>query len=360
MGTPGNTLLGLAFWVVGFANTLLMFKLWGYPFDHERMVSAAPRPLVLLHRATGYLFLGIYGYLMLQMVPRMWQYQVELPPRTVAHLSMGLSIGIILVLKILIVRIFKHLESSTAPLLGILLLICTTVLIGLSVPISLREAYMGKKLAAGAGVGSQGIERVKSRLPQLGLPKEIPLEQIATFTGLNQGRGVLLRKCVQCHDLRTVLARPKTPESWVETVRRMAERAVFEPISEVEQWYAAAYLVAISPELQKAVQLKRQQELSGVPSEVIKKPVPPAAAQPTKRVTSPPPAPPESADLANAKSVYESTCSGCHSLGNVESSPPKTEAEARDLVARMVDNGLSANQKRLEQIVLYLTAKYGK
>ncbi len=63
MGTLGNVVLGLAFWVVGFANTLLMFKLWGYPFDHEKMASAAPRPLMLLHRALGYVFLGIYVYL---------------------------------------------------------------------------------------------------------------------------------------------------------------------------------------------------------------------------------------------------------------------------------------------------------
>ena len=37
---------GIAFWVIGLANTLLMFKLWGYPFDHERLVSSAPRSAV--------------------------------------------------------------------------------------------------------------------------------------------------------------------------------------------------------------------------------------------------------------------------------------------------------------------------
>jgi cytochrome c5 len=350
-GTLGNTVFGIAFWVVGFANTLLMFKLWGYPFDHERLISSAPRSLMLLHRATGYVFLVLYLYLMIQMVPRLWAYQVELPARTVAHLIMGISIGIILALKILIVRFFRYLESSTVPLLGIMILVCTTVLIGLSVPISLREAYMSQRLAGDRTLGIQGIERVTALLPKAGLPAEIPIQQIASAAGLSQGRGVLLRKCVQCHDLRTILAKPRMPETWVETVKRMAERSVFEPISETEQWYVTAYLVAISPELQKSVQLKRQQEMARPPAEAVRKPV--------VRVKVPAPAR-EPFDLAGAQSLYESTCNGCHALSNVEQAPPKSEAEARGLVARMVDNGLSVEQVKLEQIVYYLAKTYGK
>jgi len=351
MGTLGNAILGLIFWILGVANTLLMFKLWGYPFDHERMASAAPRPLMLLHRATGYAFLATYLYLMSQMVPRMWQYQVELPARTVAHLVMGISIGIILALKILIVRFFKHLESTMVPLLGTLLLVCTTVLIGLSVPISLREAYMSRQMAAGTGLSGQAIERVRTVLPRAGLPKAIPLQQLTTLGGLSQGRAVLLRKCVQCHDLRTVLAKPRTPENWVETIRRMAERSVFNPISETEQWHVAAYLVAISPDLQKAMQLKRQQQLTQISPDLIKKPPVRVKAGAAPRAPF---------ELAGARLVFESTCNGCHSLANVENSPPSSEAEARDLVARMVENGLNAERGRLEQIVFYLGKTYGK
>jgi mono/diheme cytochrome c family protein len=351
MGTLGNAILGLIFWTLGLANTLLMFKLWGYPFDHERMASAAPRPLMALHRATGYAFLAIYLYLMSQMVPRLWQYQVELPARTVAHLVMGISIGILLALKILIVRFFKHLESTMVPFLGTLLLVCTTVLIGLSVPISLREAYMSRRLATGLAVSDQAIERVKTLLPKAGLPKEIPVQQIATLAGLSQGRAVLLRKCVQCHDLRTVLAKPRTPENWVETIRRMGERAVLDPISEDEQWHVAAYLVAVSPDLQKAMQRKRHQELAQVSARVVKSPVIQVKGRAVPRLPF---------DTAGAREAFESTCNGCHSLTNVENSPPQSEAEARDLVARMVENGLSAPPGRLEQIVSYLAKTYGK
>ena len=353
MTTLGNALLGIAFWVIGLANTLLMFKLWGYPFDHERLVSSAPRLLMLLHRVLGYVFLAIYLFLMFQMVPRMWAYQVELPARTVAHLVMGIALGTLLFVKILIMRFFRHLESTTAPFLGIALFLCTTVLIGLSVPISLREAYMSRRLAGDSALSVQGIERVKTLLPKAGLPAEIPLQQIASAAGLSQGRGVLLRKCVQCHDLRTILAKPRMSETWVETVKRMAERSVFEPISETEQWYVTAYLVAISPELQKSVQLKRRQELARPPAETVRKSKPMVQA----KATAPPREP---FDLGGAKSVFESTCNGCHALSNVVQTPPRSEEEARDLVARMVDNGLSAERPKLEQIVYYLAKTYGK
>jgi mono/diheme cytochrome c family protein len=352
MGTLENTVLGIAFWAVGLANVLLMFKLWGYPFDHERVVSSAPRSLMLLHRILGYVFLAIYLSLMLQMVPRLWAYQVELPARTVAHLVMGLAIGAVLFVKILIVRVFRHLESSTAPLLGIVVFVCTTILIGLSAPLALREAYMSRHATGGTALGDRGVERVKALLPGAGLPADIPLQQIASPSGLSQGRGVLLRKCVQCHDLRTILAKPRTPENWVDLVRRMAERSVFDPISVTEQWYATAYLVAISPDLQKSVQLKRQQERAQVRPTTVK--------TPTTQARTPTAPPRETADLAKAKTVFESTCNGCHSLSNVEQAPPASEAAARDLVSRMVDNGLGADQSVLDQIVVYLTRTYAK
>jgi mono/diheme cytochrome c family protein len=236
--------------------------------------------------------------------------------------------------------------------LGITLFVCTTVLIGLSTPLALREAYMSRHATPGTALGKRGVERVKALLPGAGLPAGIPLQQIASPSGLSRGRGVLLRKCVQCHDLRTILAKPRTPESWVDLVKRMAERSVFDPISETEQWYATAYLVAISPDLQKSVQLKRQQERMQVRATTVPTPAAPA------RIPAGPPR--EVADLTKAKTVFESTCSGCHALTNVEQAPPDSEVAARELVGRMVDNGLSADQATRDQIVAYLTRTYAK
>src|SRR5579862_8560278 len=132
MSALTNTILGLVFLVAGIAATFLMYHLWGYPFDHEKLKSSAPPRLMLLHRALGYVYVAIYVLLMTQMVPRLWRYQVEFPARTVAHFMLGISIGALLLVKIVIVRFFKHLEGTLAPFLGTLLLICTILLLGLS------------------------------------------------------------------------------------------------------------------------------------------------------------------------------------------------------------------------------------
>jgi len=52
MDTLGNAILGLVFLGLSIASTFLMFKLWGYPFDKEKLKSGAPWSLVLLYRLT--------------------------------------------------------------------------------------------------------------------------------------------------------------------------------------------------------------------------------------------------------------------------------------------------------------------
>ena len=140
-----NAVLGLLFVFFGAAASFLMYYLWGFPFDHATNKSDAPRPLMLLHRVLGYIYAAIFVYLMVQMVPRLWNYEIELPARTVVHLVLGLVIGITLLIKISIVRFFKHLEGTLAPFLGTLLLICTIVLIGLSVPTAVRAALAARE-----------------------------------------------------------------------------------------------------------------------------------------------------------------------------------------------------------------------
>ena len=357
MGTYSNALLGLIFVGLSFVSTFLMYKLWGYPFDHEKLRSSAPRPLRLLHRAIGYVYLAIYIYLMSQMLPRLWTYQVELPARTVAHLMLGMSIGVILIAKIAIVRFFKHLESQMVPILGTVLLLCTVVLIGLSVPIAFREQYLSKRSAGGAAFSAENLERVKNLLPQAGFAEGVPLEEITSMQSLRAGRKVLLQKCVQCHDLRTILVRPRTPDKWRETVERMAERSVLaEPIVENEQWFVTAYLVAISPELQKSVLTKRQGEMETEKARAAIQLVSTAIKEEETSVEELG----KTFDLAATKEVFEATCAQCHSLSNVEKSPPATAEDASSLVDRMIDNGLNVTEEEFEHIVFYLTKTYAK
>ena len=95
MGPIWNAVLGLIFWGLSVVATFLMYHLWGYPFDHETHKSDAPPGLMRLHRVIGYLYGLIYVILMWQMVPRLWNYQIEFPARTVAHLMLGMTVGVI-------------------------------------------------------------------------------------------------------------------------------------------------------------------------------------------------------------------------------------------------------------------------
>lgn len=350
MDAFSNAILGILFLLLSAAGTFLMYKLWGYPFDHEKHKSSAPPNLMRLHRMIGYAYGILYLYFMSQMVPRLWAYQVEFPARTVAHLMLGMAIGIILIVKISIVKWFKHLESTLVPFLGTVLFICTFLLIGLSVPFALKERMLERSAAGGTAFSAENIERVKMLLPKSGLPEGAKVEELATFRSFTEGRDVLLSKCVQCHDLRTVLVKPRTPDNWVQTVSRMAERAVFNPISDDEQWRVATYLIAISPELQKGFREKKQQDTEAAKSkQAVAEVSKPAVDLALKEF-----------DMNVAKQTFEATCTQCHGLKNVEKSPPQSLKEARELVERMVDNGLEAEQEELEQVVFYLVRTYGK
>ncbi len=85
----------------------------------------------------------------------MWSYQVELPARTVAHLMLGMTIGAIIVIKVAIVRFFKHLEGTLVPFLGTALLICTTLLIGLSTGAHREVASRAPTVSSGCASSSR-------------------------------------------------------------------------------------------------------------------------------------------------------------------------------------------------------------
>ena len=148
-----SAVLGIVFVILGTATTFLMFHLWGYPFDKATRKSDAPKSLMLLHRVLGFAFVALYIFMMLQMVPRMVRYQVEFPPRTVVHICLGITIGFILLIKVAIIRFFRHLEEWM-PYLGTGMLLCTYLLLGLSVPFSLREKQLASQVAASQAYAS--------------------------------------------------------------------------------------------------------------------------------------------------------------------------------------------------------------
>jgi mono/diheme cytochrome c family protein len=346
MDTVTNQILAILFVVISTAATFLMFHLWGFTFDKAKLKSEAPPRLMLLHRLLGYGYLVIYVLLMWQMLPRILSYQVQLPARTVAHMVLGMAIGATLIVKMAVVRFFKHLEGTLAPALGTFLFIATVLLIGLALPFSLHETFLQRAALRGEVFGEDRQERVRTFLPLAGLDDDARIEELSSRRGLLTGRRVLQSKCVQCHDLRTVLARPRTPDVWRETVRRMAERStILNPITESEQWEVTAYLLAITPTLQRTVELLRQQQLQSAETEE-------AAEAASDMVTALP------YDSAAAGALQRSRCSQCHNPERVAGNPPASQEEAVLLVQRMVSNGLVATEEELAQIIRYITERY--
>jgi rubredoxin/cytochrome c5 len=304
----------------------------------ETSATRLPQPAILAHRIFGYFFLAIYVVLMIQMVPRLWSYQIEFPARTVVHISLGMAIGAALLLKISIVRFFRRLDQSLVPTMGTGILVGSVVLIGISIPGAFQEA-----LATGALFAEENQERVSSLLLQTGLDPG-KCAQLSTRESLRAGQRVLRNECTECHDLRTVLAKPRTPDHWRQTVHRMADRTTsLNPLSEDEQWRVTAYLIALSPQLQKSTQELRdaqaRREQSKQAAEAI----------------SDKPAEEAALDLGVARSLFEAKCSQCHPTSVVMESPPESAEEARKLVAWMVEEGLEAAEAELAQLVQYLT-----
>jgi cytochrome c5 len=344
-----SAILGIAFVVLGTGTTFLMFWLWGFPFDKATRKSEAPRGLMLLHRVLGLVFVALYVFMMLQMTPRLLAYQVEFPPRTVAHICLGITIGFLLLVKISIIRFFRHLEEWM-PFLGVGVLLCTWLLVALSVPFSLRERQLALR---GDAFSDANLVRVAKQLEEAGLPAEAAIAELATPKRLLEGRQVLLTKCVACHDLRTVLTRPRTPTDWVKTVDRMSERPVIgEAITEPEQWVVSAYLVAISPDLQNAAKAAREQKRGKAEAKAATKDVKEGDDEGAV------PAAPPTFDVAEVKPKYEMLCTQCHELDDVEGHAWKDLADVKDVLERMVDNGLESTPDELAALEWYLAKTY--
>ncbi|HUS64798.1 MAG TPA: hypothetical protein VMZ28_09670 [Kofleriaceae bacterium] len=349
--------LGVLFLLLAFVSTFLMFQFWGYPFDKERRKSECPRWKMNIHRAVGYSYAAIYIVMMTQMVPRLWEYQVEFPARTVVHIMLGMTIGVILILKISILRWFRHFEEWM-PVLGALLLLCTVLLSGLSMPFVFRERVLASSEET---FGDANRARVRELLAAAGLAGDADLDELATARGLRRGRRVLLEECTFCHDLKTAIARPRTPEDWVRTAERMAEKPNVGPqIDPLEVQEVAAYLVAITPELQASAKAKRADEQGREEALVAVKEIEAEAAPAPAPTPTPSPRAKKPVDLVAAKKAYETECAKCHELEDVDKEPPRSTRQVDAVIERMVENGMEVGRKELVLIRAYLLETYAK
>lgn len=373
--------LGTVFLLVGLAAMFLMYHLWGYPFDKATRTSEAPRWAMWAHRVLGYLFVLIYIVLMWKMVPRLWEYQVEFPARTTIHIVVGFTIGFLLLIKISIIRFFRHFEEWM-PYLGTAIMLGTVILMGLSLPFVLQERALARSAPGGDALSDESRTRVAQLLPSAKLPEEAPLVELASVKALSNGRDVLLGNCVKCHDLKTILEKPRTPSGWWNTVERMAEKpALFAPMTEREMYEVTAYLIAITPDLQRASKQRHRQEVARAEAAAEIEPDASVANAATAAVSSPmttttttttnttgtgptiattmsPPANP-TIDLARAKATYDEVCSQCHELSEVDKAPPTTHGETREMVQRMIkENEADLTSEQIKLVAAWLDAHF--
>lgn len=342
--------LGILFLLCGVAAFFLMMHLWGYPYDKATRTSAAPPGLMRLHRILGWVYVLIYVVMMYEMVPRLWLYQVELPARTVVHLMLGMTIGVILLIKLSIIRFFRHLEEWM-PALGVGLLLCTVLLSGLSIPFALREFALASSAVGGGVYSLENRERVARLLPLAGLPEEAPVVELASLDALREGRNVLVRKCVECHDLKTILIRPRSPADWWKTVERMAVKPTFgAPMTERELWTVSAYLVAITRDIQRSVKVRKQAAAERLETRDALRGL--VAAEGATAGA-------EAVDPARAQEAFETLCTQCHELSDVEAEQPNTSDGIDQLFQRMIDeNGMEATEEELRLVKWYMEMRF--
>lgn len=391
-----SAILGVAFLALAFLSTFLMFRFWGYPYDKERRKSECPQWKMNIHRVVGIAYVALYVVMMTQMVPRLWEYQIEFPARTVAHIVLGLTIGVLLIIKLSILRWFRHFEEWM-PVLGVLILVCTVLLSGLSLPFVFKEQMIASHSET---FGDHNRVRVKALLEAAQLPPDTDVEALTSERGLRYGRRVLLEECTFCHDLKTAIDRPRTPEDWLRTVERMAAKPTVGPrISVEESIHVTAYLVAITPALQESAKAKRAEQRDKAEAlEAIREledqvggsvepgveTDPPIADEPASSSADagagqddgagsdsaegpvdagtaeapPKPRKPRGPDPDVARRTYENICAKCHGLDDVEGAPPTSVAEVGEVIERMVENGMEASKRELRLIRWHMIQTY--
>jgi cytochrome c5 len=332
MNTTVSMVLGILFWVLAVVAVLLQAWLWGPRFWDEANHRTTAPPLWLgVHRWVGYAFFVIYLVMMWNMVPRLWSYQFELPARTVMHAVAAITLGVLLITKITILKFFRHFESGAMPMLGFSILLTTTILSALSIPFALRAHGVGNDVIKPANVAR--VERLLREAKLRG-------EGQVTAEELRHGRQVLTTKCAYCHDLRTVLVKPRTAAGWNDVVQRMLEKpAIFgDAITEAEVPAVTAYLVAITPDLQHSAKRKQRDDEA--------RRVRVAELEATQTATA------AAFDEAAAKKLLQARCTECHELDELDEHGGDDAAGWAKVVHEMVsEEGAEVTEAEARQLV---------
>lgn len=345
MSTTLSMWLGIAFLLLAIIAVLLQAWLWGPKFwDDQAKKTRAPKLWLRMHALAGYSYGVIYVVMMYFMLPRLWEYQYELPARTVIHAVLAIAIGVLLVTKIMILLFFRHFEEAM-PRYGFGLLICTVAMTTLSVPYALRAHDL-----EGRTTDPGNVERVRKLLAEVEMDPPVDVETLVTAKAFERGREVLVRKCITCHDMRTILAQPRTAKGWYTVNARMLDKpAVFgERLEPEDIAYVTAYLVAITPEIQESAKQKREQNrmvLARTDAMVD-------AVHDAQTVGA------AAIDEQAGEALLQAKCIDCHELDEVEQHGGDDIAGWRSVIAAMVEEGTELTDAEADLLTRYLAVKY--
>jgi cytochrome c5 len=340
--------LGIAFLVLGIAAVVLQAWLWNPKYwDEVAKKTRAPKMGLRVHRWVGIAFTVIYVVMMWNMLPRLWEYQVELPARTVIHAVAAIVLGVLLATKLIILRWFRHFEESM-PALGFGIMTCTILLATLSVPFAARAQGLGIDVFT-----DENTARVEGLLASVEMPDDVDRAALVNREGLMRGRRVLVDECTRCHDMRTILAKPRTADAWYDVNERMAEKpSVFgRPIDAADVPFVTAYLVAITPEIQESRQLASQQardraeKLGEAPVVAVSTIATPAA---------------QALDKGKAKTLLQDNCTQCHELDEIIEHGGDDALGWAKVTRAMIDEGAELDQPTAHAIVQLLATEYPK
>lgn len=208
--------IGLSMGLIAVINASLMTWLWRFPMKPDaagRSISTAPRAGVLLHRGLGYIFILLYAVLLFEMLPRMWEFRVT-TPAGILHAILGVTIGVLLAVKIAVIRRFQRF-GHRLPWIGGTLAVTTLITVALGVVPAWRV-----------------VQPFAPLTPQQ-----------------TRDRDVVVRKCNQCHGASTIASEREDAREWDRITRKMQRfsRRIpgKDPITDEERIAAARYLSSI-------------------------------------------------------------------------------------------------------------------
>jgi cytochrome c2 len=190
MNPLGNSVIGLIFLVIGIAATRIMLYLKGKEKD-----KILGRSLIRTHHILGYLFIGIYLFMVITMIVRVSHYQGELAVRAILHVVFALAIFPLLVVKISVARWHASLTKHLFPL-GMTMMIFVFLLNA----ISAGHFFLYRDSVREVAISS--------------------LDKVTMNSDI--GRQMVVIKCAKCHTLERVFKSFKDEVGWTDTVNRMA------------------------------------------------------------------------------------------------------------------------------------------